>query len=154
MREYIKHMVECNCFLPQYINHKPPIFHKFIVFSIIEENGSIKPSYAECNNCGAIHRVKEVGVSVQIAKEMSAALPKIEEIKTGIPEAVCKILDGYKVDLSTWLEVKFIYDEQKWGKPVILSREEDGEYIVGKYLLILGEKLHKIDTFSSGDQDE
>ena len=38
MKEFIKHTIECNCVLPQYKNIVPIVFHKFIVFSIINED--------------------------------------------------------------------------------------------------------------------
>ncbi len=154
MREYIKHAIECNCILPQYVHHKPTVFHKFVVFSVIEEDGSVCPSYAECNNCGAVHRVKEVGRSVQIAREMSRALPKIEELKLTIPASVVAVLESYRCDLPTWQEVRFIYDEGAWGRSVILSKETDDDVVVGKFLLIISREIYKIDTFSQGKTND
>lgn len=69
MLECVKHLIQCNCILKQYENVEPPLFHKFIVFSVINENGSIKPSYAKCNNCGGLHKVTEVGVSEKLKKK-------------------------------------------------------------------------------------
>ena len=47
---FIKHLVECNCVLPQYKDMDPTIFHKFIVFSEIKKDGSVKQSYIKCNS--------------------------------------------------------------------------------------------------------
>ena len=152
-KEYIKHVVECNCILPQFKATNPPVFHKFAVFSVINEKGDIEPTFVECNNCAAIHKVLEVGKSVQLRKETMKSLPRVDEIKTTIPDAIVKILESYKVDLPTWQEVKFIYDEQKWGRPVILSKEEDAGLVVGKFLLILGLDLYKVDSFVSGEDE-
>jgi len=124
------------------------------VFSIINSDGSIKPCFAQCNNCDAVHRVTEVGKSVQLRRETIAAIPRVEELKTGIPEPVVKILDAYNPDITTWQEVRFIYDNELWGKPVILSKEEDSGLLVGKYILIIGKELYKVDTFTSDIDEE
>lgn len=149
-KDFIKHMVECNCVLPQFKSITPMVFHRFVVFSVITDTGSIEPSYAECNNCGAVHKVTEVGKSIQLHKETMKFLPKIEEIKTTIPEPVARVLETYKAELPTWQEVKFAYDNEVWGRPIILSKEEDGDLVVGKYLLVIGHNLHKVDSFVSG----
>jgi hypothetical protein len=125
----------------------PTIFHKFNVFSIIESDGSIRPSYTKCNNCDAIHKVVEVGVSIQLAKENTNLLPNIEEIKLIIPENVKKILESYKVDLIAWQEAEFIFENEKWGKHILLFKEEHDDKILGKFLLILGKTLFKIEKF-------
>lgn len=149
MLECVKHLITCNCILSQYQDKEPPIFHKFVAFSIINEDGSIKPSYAKCNNCGGIHRITEVGVSEKLKKETIASLPDIEEIKSTLPEKLVLLLEKYKLQLPTWQEIKFLYENEKWEKPVILSREQEGNEISGKYLVLFGKTLWKIDGYSS-----
>ena len=153
MKECIKHTIECNCILPQFKNTIPTVFHKFVVFSIINEDGNLKPSYINCNNCGAIHKVLEVGQSIQTPKESISILPKIEEIKTQLPKQLVDILESYKCELHVWQELKFIFDEQKWGKTVLLTKETDGDFSVGKYVLVLGANFFKVDSFSTEDED-
>lgn len=153
MLSSIKFLVTCNCILRQFEHIDPPVFHKFIVFSVINEDGSIRPSYAQCNNCKGIHRVTEVGVSDKLKKETMASIPTIEEIQTGLPEKLVELLAKYdNLDLPTWQEIKFTMDQEQWGKPIILIREQDeqGE-IHGKYLLIAGKGLWKIESFSTED---
>lgn len=149
MLECIKHLVICNCILSQYQDTEPPIFHKFIVFSVINQDGSIKPSYAKCNNCGGIHKVTEVGVSEKLKKETVASLPDIEEIKSTLPEKLVSLLERYKLQLPTWQEIKFLYENEKWDRAVILSREQENNEISGKYLVLFSKTLWKIDGYSS-----
>lgn len=149
MLESIKHLITCNCILKQFELIEPPIFHKFIVFSIINQDGSIRPSYAKCNNCQGIHKITEVGVSEKLKRETAPAIPDIEEIKTTLPEKLVELLSRYNIDLPTWQEIKFVYEEEKWGKPIVLYREEDSGELVGKYLIIAGKTLWKIDSFST-----
>lgn len=153
MKECIKHTIECNCILPQFKNTIPTVFHKFVVFSIINEDGNLKPSYINCNNCGAIHKVLEVGQSIQTPKESISILPKIEEIKTQLPKQLVDILESYKCELHVWQELKFIFDEQKWGKTVLLTKETDGDFSVGKYVLVFGTNFFKVDSFSTEDEE-
>lgn len=145
--EGIKHQVECNCILPQFIMRQPPIFHKFNVFSIIEETGNIRPSHAQCNNCDAIHKIMEVNKSRQLSKEESKLLPNLDEVKLSIPEAIRKIIESYKVDMATWQEAEFIFENEKWGRSIILFKEEDDGKTIGKYVVILGKSLFKIEKF-------
>jgi hypothetical protein len=151
MLEYIKHLVQCNCVLKQFELIEPPVFHKFVVFSVVNEDVSIKPSYAKCNNCGGIHRVTEVGVSEKLRRESAPTIPDAEEIKTSLPEKLVGMLLKYSLELPTWQEIKFIYENEMWGRPVILHREQEGEERYGKYLVIAGKSLWKIDSFSTED---
>ena len=149
MLECVKHLVQCNCILKQYENVEPPLFHKFIVFSVINEDGSIKPCYAKCNNCGGLHKVTEVGVSEKLKKETTALLPDIEEIKSNLPEKLVSLLEKYKLDLPVWQEIKSLLENEKWERPVILSREQEGNDYYGKYLVFYGKTLWKIDGYST-----
>lgn len=147
--DYVKHLVECDCILPQFQSKIPIIFHKFTVFSRLDPNtGEFIPHFAECNNCGAIHKVTEVFESTRVNKETSPLLPKIEEIKLALPERLVKTLDSLKItEVHVWQEVQYLIEEKKMGK-VILSREvsDDKKTMIFKVLLVLGENLFKVDT--------
>jgi hypothetical protein len=131
-----------------------PVFHKFTVFSVINSDGNIIPSYAKCNNCDAIHKVLEVGKSRQLSKESSNFLPNLTELKHSIPENIKEILESYKVDITTWQEAQFIYQNEKWGKNIILFKEENDGKISGKFLLILGRTIFKIEQFTINEDDD
>ena len=59
MNAGIKHLVSCHCVLPQFRKMKNPIFHKFVVFSKLE-NDNVVPKIAKCNNCGVLHKVIDI----------------------------------------------------------------------------------------------
>ena len=151
MFESIKHLVTCNCILRQYEDIEPPVFHKFVTFSVINPDGSIKPSYAKCNNCGAIHKVIEVNTTQRIKKEDSPLVPDIEEIKASLPEKLVGLLSRYDLDTATWQQIKFNYENEKWDRPVVLHKESYGEDLQGKYLLMAGKTLWRIESFSTED---
>jgi len=145
-------MVECKCILPQFKNYKQPIFHKFIVFSELEEETAlVKQSYAQCAYCGAIHRIKEIGVSDILNKDTMLSLPTLEEIKMGLPEKLVIIMERNECELHTWQEAKFIIDNKMWGQTLILVKENDGGNTVGKFLIILDRDVYKLETFERFD---
>jgi hypothetical protein len=151
--DYIKHLIECRCHLPQFENMNPIPNHKFIVFSELDDNDMFKPSYAQCNNCGIIHRVTEFQTSYTIKKEVMMSLPTIEDLKTTTPEWLSGILQQYQCDLHVWQEAKFILDNELWGRFVVLSKELDNTIVHGKVLHIIGTKLYKIENFERNDED-
>jgi hypothetical protein len=145
--KYIKHLIECKCILPQFKNIPNPPWHKFIVFSQLESDGMVKTSYAQCNNCKVVHRITEVGVSKILNKEVMMTIPTIEDIKTFLPTWLTNLLEKYECELPTWQEAKFIYENKIWGSPVVLVKEQDEDMVFGKYVLILGESLHKVEDY-------
>lgn len=144
----IRHTVQCRCILSQFQASADVNLHSFIVFSVMDEDKNLIPKFAKCNNCGIIHKIVDVNRSEILKKEESAAILEIEDIKPSIPDVVCSILEKCDVDLPTWEHVKWIYDEQKWGSFVVLTKEYEGTEIHGKILKILGTTLYKLDTYS------
>ena len=49
-----KHLIECHCILPQYRRALNTVYHKFVVFSEIDDSDTVVPKFAQCNNCGVI----------------------------------------------------------------------------------------------------
>jgi len=148
-KTYIKHLIECNCVLPQFQNRRPVVFHRFVVFSVIDEAGNFMASQACCNNCGAVHKVTEVGVSARLPREESTMAPKISDFKFAVPEGMREILLAYKVALDVWQEAAFILENEDWGRSIILHREENSETgaVTGKRLHIMGSSLYKVVPF-------
>lgn len=148
----IKHLLECKCFLPQFKNSNPQIFHKFLVFSEIDcRDGSIVPSYAQCNNCGVIHKVIEIETSIILKKENMSSLLTINDIKTSIPPRLAKILEQNECDLPYWQEAQFIIKNSLWGQGFVLTKEREGTNILGKYIVILGTDLYQISPFQRSE---
>lgn len=146
-QEYIKHLVECKCVLPQFKKIDPPRWHLFVVFSEIDETGAMIPAFVQCNNCGIIHRVTEVGISSILGRDDLPSLPNLEEIKLSLPEKIVSILEKYDCDLPTYQETAFILEHKLWGRVVILNKDVVDGFLVGKYLTIMGETLWKISGF-------
>jgi len=147
-KTYIKHLVECKCILPQFKKMDIPPFHKFVVFSELEEETAlVKSSLAQCPNCGAVHRIIEIGQSKITSKDASLMLPTIEDIELELPDKMIKLLQRHECELPTWQEVKFIIENNIWGTSVVLTREREGDSIIGKFVTILNRTTYKLDSF-------
>jgi len=144
-----KHLVKCRCVLPQFKKMQNPPAHQFIVFSKIDDQGEVVTKYAQCNNCGIIHRVVDICKSeIQAGKENMNSIVKVEDLRHSIHTNFCAILDTNNADLATWEAVQFIVENKQWGGFVVLTTDTEGDEIHGKYLRILGETLCKVESFT------
>lgn len=144
-----KHLIKCRCVLPQFKKMEDPPAHKFIVFSVIQDDGSVVPKYAQCNNCGVIHKVTDICKSeVLPGKEHMGSILKIEDIKPSLHPNFAQILETNSVDLATWEAVQHIVENKRWGEIVVLTTETEGNELHGKYIRVLGESLCKVEPFT------
>lgn len=145
----MRHLIECNCILPQYKNRTPVVWHKFPVFSVIDENNNVKEKFAQCNNCGIIHKVTEIGKSEITIKENLRSIRTMEDIKFGIQSDIAGILEQYKCDVSAWEEAEFILHNNKWGSMIILDQETSNGVTNGKALIFQGSPvLARVESFT------
>jgi len=143
-----KHLIKCRCVLPQFKRLENPPVHQFIVFSVIQEDETVKTRYSQCNNCGVVHKIIDVCKSEIVSgKENMNSLIKIEDIKPSLHPNFVGILESSQADLATWESVQFIVENKQWGQFVVLTHDSEGEEIHGKYIRILGESICKVETF-------
>jgi hypothetical protein len=143
-------MVECNCVLPQFLSVHPTVWHKFVVFTEINSDGSVKPHYAQCNNCKAVHKIVEISKPTErVNKESSMLIPTIEDIEGQIPEKYSSLLKRYNAPLHVWQSVKFIIENGKWGTAILLSKEKENNHVAGKFVIILSEQMFKLEEFTN-----
>jgi hypothetical protein len=135
--EGAKHIIQCHCILPQYRNRPDPVFHKFVVFSEINDD-EVKEKYSQCNNCGVVHKITDICKSEIVinVEDLPTLITKLD-IKISLPNDLCDILEEYKVDISTWEHAKFIFDNKKWDEKILLSRSDTESRQEGKFLKIL-----------------
>ncbi len=143
-----KHLIQCHCMLPQLKNKG--ILHQFVVFSTEDDQGIVKTKFAQCNNCGVIHKVIDYCKSIVMnGKEELKSILTIDDIKLSImSKDLCALLERSDCDLATWEQVKFIIENKKWGHTVTLSSSLEEGIRVIKYLQILGEDLFKVETYT------
>lgn len=151
---YEKHLVECTCVLPQFKHSDPQVWHSFVVFSEVDARGGIIPSFAQCNNCGMVHKVLEVGVSSVLKRDDLPSILTIGDVKNGLPERLRVLLEGEALTLPTYQEIAFILEHAQWGKSVLLAKDRVDGFLVGKKLQIFGETLWKVQKFQEEEEEE
>jgi hypothetical protein len=148
-----RHLIQCHCILPQYRRSKEPVFHKFVVFSIVDEDEEVMPKIAECNNCGVVHRVIDICKSEIIHKiEDARSIVKIDDIIPTIPSSTVAVLSAHKCDISIWENIKFIYDNDLWGESVVIAKDQINDSTQIKILTIKSEDRVKVDSHVRKDE--
>lgn len=130
-----------------------PPAHQFAVFSVINDDNTVRPKFAQCTNCGVIHKVTEVGKSELLqGKEAMKSIPTIDEIKLSLPENLIAVLDGNAADLPSWEAARFIIENKLWGQYIVLTSDVEENLRQGKYVTILGEKMLKVDVYTRQEE--
>ena len=147
----IKHLIQCHCILPQYRNKKNPVFHKFVVFSIIDDSDTCKSKIVNCNNCGISHRVYDLCKSELLTgNEDTRSVMKKEDFKLSLPSSLYDLLNSYNCEIHDWEHVLHIFQNNLWYTEdcfIILSRDTDEDSISGKLLRITGAGAFRIEPY-------
>ena len=144
-----RHLLKCRCVLPQLKGKQNPLMHHFMAFSVINDDDTVVVKYAQCNNCGLIHKVTDICTSEILAgKEAMSSIVTVEDIKQSLPPNLSNILERHNVDISTWEMAQFYLENKQWGNAVVLSQEEDSGTKHGKYVRIISESFFKIENFT------
>lgn len=149
--EGIKHLIDCHCVLPQFRNADPPVYHKFVVFSVIEDD-TIEPKFVQCNNCSVVHKIVDICRSEVVAGlDFSNAITTLDEIKPGLPGEIASILDKNRCDLATWENVLFNLDHRPEGFEVPIAKEENLGLTQVKILVVNDKGRVRLKTESRND---
>jgi len=144
----VKHLIECQCILPQYKKRNNPPFHKFVVFSIIDDVDTVLEKFAQCNNCGIVHRVYDVCKSeIAVGHESLNSLPTKEDFTLMLPSGIGEILATYDCELYIWEQVSFILNHNKVGEKIVIIKDEIDGKIQGKFLSYVGGNRFTIEPF-------
>ena len=136
MKKYETHLVECQCILPIYKNHTKPVYHKFPVFSELDENNNIIEKYVSCNNCDCIHLVNEISSSELIwGKDFyKSFVNTVSDIKFNLisenQENLVNILEQNKCDISIWEKAYFILENEIEDDIIISKKDIEGFLLV------------------------
>jgi len=148
-----KHLIECHCVLPQYRKMENPIFHKFVVFSELDEEGNVLPKMAQCNNCGAIHKVVDICISeIAPGKDEAKSVLTKNDVSRSLPKQLVELLEEYQLEIADYEYAKFIIENQKWDSLIVLSKEaEEAGGFAGKTLKFVGPDRYRVDPYFSTD---
>jgi len=134
--------------LPQYRRAANTVYHKFVVFSEIDDSDTVVAKFAQCNNCGIIHKVYDICKSEIIThKEDLKSIKSIDDLSLTLPADVVRVLESYQCDLPAWEHAEFILNNGKWGSIITLTRDEADDEITGKALQIEGRSKISIVTY-------
>ena len=142
----IKHLIECHCYLAIFkSDSKIPPVHKFPVYSKIDSNDKIIEKIVKCNNCEALHRVMEVGMSQLVpGRDQTTVTVTKDDLLNNLSNIITRVLLQYDCDISSWEHVEDIIEEKRWGEFVILRREIINEKTNVKLMEVLGVENIKI----------
>jgi len=144
----LKHLLQCRCILPTLKNKSNPPLHKFVVFSV-QENNKITEKLSTCNNCGVVHRVYEFCQSEILNNfEGTSSSLTISDIELMLPDSILNIMKTYERELPDYEHIKFILDENKIDEFVVLSQEFNEGRKTGKVLKYKGKGKFEIEPFS------
>ena len=143
-----KHSIKCRCILPQFKKRKDPVFHEFVVFST-SENEVFNESFAQCNNCGIVHRVVDFCKSEIIqSRENLSSVPTKEEISLQIPEEVVSLLEANNCNIAQYQHVAFIINNNRINEKILLEKEEVDGLVTGKFLSLQDSGRFRVDGFT------
>ena len=148
-----KHLVQCHCVLPQFRGADPPVFHRFVVFSVIDGEDRVVEKVVKCPSCDALHRVTELGQSEIIhGRDGSASAMDVEDIKSQLPTSLVSVLERHKVDEATYEQALFYVNTYNTDDPIVLAREKmDGRTSV-KALWLRPDRSLRIETMVRQDE--
>jgi len=133
--------------LPQFRGVQPPVYHKFPVFSVIDEHDNVKPKFAQCSSCGVVHKVTEIGRSeIVIGNDSTMLVLTKFDIASQLPPALAQILENALVPIAVWEECKYVLDTRAWGTAIVLSTTHVAEKVIIKRLTLKSKNLFSIDS--------
>jgi len=146
-----KHLITCKCVLPQYRKMAEPPQHKFVVFSVINDDKVIQ-KYVQCQNCGAVHKVFDICTSeiIKNKDDLPAVITK-DDCKAFLPQNLSAILETSDVDIATWEAASFIIENKQWGDFIVLSKDDMGDEKQIKIVKILSENMFKTEIISRSE---
>lgn len=151
--EGIRHLIECHCILPQFRSMNPPVYHKFVVFSIVEDD-VVKPKLSQCNNCGIVHRVIDLCKSEIVhGAEEGNSIRNIEDIKLSLSQKIVDFLIQQKSDVTIWEFVEFLLENKKEAE-VVLSKDQQGNITQIKILHVKSDGTFKVKSETRQDEME
>ena len=144
-----KHLIQCHCILPQYKNKRDPVFHKFVVFSEIDsESDSVIVHYANCDNCGATHKIFDLCKSeIVVGTEDISAVVQKRDFKLSLPNDFYDTLEQYGCGIADFQHAQHIIDQKKWGAHIVLKREQVDGKISGKILNFVEPQKYRIESY-------
>ena len=133
-KNYTRHLLECQCTLSIFKNNTIPIYHKFPVFSIFNDE-NIESKYVTCNNCDSLHEVLDICKSeIKWGKDTLIGLVNTkDDIKFNLSSQgknnIVEVLEKNDCDVSIWELVEYVIDNDL-EDTIILDKKEVDDNII------------------------
>lgn len=149
----IRHLVQCHCILPQFKKMHDPIFHKFVVFSVVDDDDQVIPRLVSCNNCGVVHKVQDLCKSeIAVGNEGIRSFLSKDQISDSLHKNISGLLESHECDISVWEHVSFIVENKQWGSIITISQEDVEGFVQAKTLEIMAEDRVRLRVETRTDQ--
>ncbi len=124
------------------------MFHKFVVFSELDaESDSVIVHYANCDNCGATHKIFDLCKSEIVVGTEDVTVVSITDFKLSLPSELYDTLNQYGCGIADFQHAQNIIDNKNWGSHIVLKREELDGKISGKILTFVEENKYRIESY-------
>lgn len=136
---YVKHLIECQCVLSIFKNKSKPVYHKFPVFSLVDEKDRVTEKYVMCDNCGIIHNVSEISKSkIMWGKEnLRSLIVTKEDVKFNLVSknlnSLVNLLEKNQSPVADWEAVEYFCESKKNGI-ILLNKEEIDDNIIIQFI--------------------
>ena len=145
MKDYISHLIECQCILPVYNKVEKPVYHNFVVFSLIEE-GTLEEKYVECNNCGIIHKIKDFNKSdfISDTTNYKNLVVNKEDLSYNMPAKYLEFLTSKKIEeIYIWEKINYLLDNNI-EEEVIFNRSKVDNFIICEIIQVIDKDNFKL----------
>jgi hypothetical protein len=125
------------------------VYHKFVVFSEVDDSDTVVASNVQCNNCGTVHKIYDICKSeISAGKDESAAVEKKEDVALSLPKQLVELMETYSLEICDYQMARHIIENKSWNTTIVLSFESEGEKSSGKILKFLAEDRFRVESFS------
>jgi len=147
-KNYIRHLIECQCVLPIFKKNTKIIYHKFPVFSLIdEESNTLKHKYVSCNNCDIIHKVFDINKSnIMWGKEgyKTYVITK-DDIRITLEQEgltdIVNLLYSADCDVSIWELTNYVFENNIEDQIIVIESQEIENNVSVKYIELKDKKF-------------
>ena len=124
-----------------------PLYHKFVVYSKIDEYENIIPKYVKCNNCETVHYVYEICRSeIKTGKEDMTSINTIKDISLSLSDKIVGVLNENDAGLASYEEILDAIENDYFPLNIVLQRETIEDIIQIKTLVIKDKDNFKIEN--------
>lgn len=142
---YITHLIECSCILPLYSKSEKPIYHKFPVFSTLNEKEELEEKYVACNNCDVIHKVTDF-CSSEVMTDTSnyrGLVTTKEDLEHSLNDKIISVLIKNDCEVDVWEKLDFLF-ENNISDHVVISKKYEESSVICQIIYIESDGSYKI----------